>query len=316
MIRCTTAATLMLYFVAPVSAWAQSGDACSWAVGVAGNTSPAGRDWDLSTPESYWSMSPVVSQECHMPTDGVVMPWVGVDAAPTLQHRYRAIGERGTVGALFSAGIGWRPVRRTFVGPQLVTNMTAWGAGIRAIYLAPPRNRFGLYGAEVRAQWMSGINPDFQAFLLIHVHHRWTGWYSEEAYLPLERRQVERRSSVATGFEVGPFVSWRLEFRPRSVYRSVELGVRAGVLSNLFADAAVQPTGLAYVDVPLPVLEGAPQIEASGGVTRRDGKWVPLAGAAAQIDPADSSLQGQLGLLIGGGDRVWLTLDAGLGWVW
>jgi hypothetical protein len=87
-------------------------------------------------------------------------------------------------------------------------------------------------------------------------------------------------------------------------------------LTNLFADAAVQPVGLGYVDIPLEPDEGAIQLELAAGTTRRDGAWVPLGGVSAQLDPADSVLQGQIGVLVGGGPRIWATVDGGVSWLW
>jgi hypothetical protein len=300
-------------------------------LGAGGNVTPASRDWSLLTQRGAWSVAPVFSTSCsEVDAESRGRAWIGVDAVPGLRHRYRRIGETGALWALAHMGLSW-PVRPYLdLGPHLVTNVTAWGAGIHIRYLPAPTNRLGLRGIELRLQGMIGDDPDLQALVLVHLHHRWVGGTSEEEHLQDREGptgQMARKVRLATGFEVGAVTGMRLEVNT-AAEASIDLGVRAGILTNFFADAAVQPIGLLYLGVPVED-DNIIQLESNIGVSRRDGAWSPVFGASFQVDPADSVLKAHLGLVAGIGPdrpseetgaeargRWWASIDGGFAWIW
>lgn len=323
LMRTLAAALAVLVSMAvPTVARAQQGNGCAWSLGMAGNLSPAGRDWDLSTPAGSWSLTPVASQQCAVVDEWTnVRPWVGLDVVPFLQHRYASLGERGTLGMLANAGFTIRMAPWTSVGGHVLTNGTAVGLGARAVWLRPPRNRFAPYGIETRLQFMPGSSPDFQAMVLLHFHHRWVGEFSEAEHVDPHRQRGKVAGRMSTGFEIGPLLAWRGQItlgRAASARGTAapELGVRIGVLTNPFADAAVQPIGLVELDIQPWIDIPWFDVATSAGVTRRDGIFAPAGGVAGQIDVPESSVQVHLGVLVGGGDRFWGSIDTGVGWVW
>lgn len=300
------------------------GQACQWSVGIAANTAPPARSFSLLTPEGAWSVSPVLGSQCSPTSDLRWHPWAGVDLVPTLQHSYRRLAERSSLFVLARAGMDlslYRDLLR--VGLHLTTNVTAWGFGVRLRLLDPPkvgpsRTRLGVHGLELRVDLLAGETPDVQASLRVHVHDRWVGNRSEErARPPLTWRQA-RPWHVATGFELGTITGLRVQLTPGAIGPTPEIGLRGGALTNLFADAAVQPLALAYVDVPLsPDAEVQPQIGVHAGVTRRDGRAGPLGGVVFELDPMPVPFQIHLGLLVGVDDEgVYQSIDAGMGALW
>ncbi|MFT7519138.1 MAG: hypothetical protein ACI9MC_001278 [Kiritimatiellia bacterium] len=314
----SAAAVVLGTWMLSATAHAQEGQSCSWSIGTAGNLAAAGRGWDLTTPGNVaWSVSPVLSQQCSLYTeDRRARTWIGVDATPTLRHSYRTMATRGSLIALMHMGVDFR-VADGFAwwGFHAVHNIAAWGVGTRLLIERAPKSRFGFYGVEGRLNYIPGTEADVQGVLLLRFHSRWTGTNSEEDNLPQERWQSSKKISLRTGFDAGPLLAWRFE-AGLGGKTGVEIGTRVGILTNFFAETAVQPTGLLYIDIPVE-RDAVVQLELSGGPTLRDGTIRPMAGVAAQLDPWDTVLQAQLGVLIWrADDRNFASADVGFSWVW
>lgn len=299
-------------------ALAQEGQACAWSVGTAANYAVPSRSFSLLTPEGSWSITPVLSTQCAPFGDHRWRPWAGVDAVPTLQHRYRRLAERGSMFVLARMGMDRRVTPRSHVGLHLTTNTAAWGFGTRFRHLMPPQRRPGIRGFDFRLDLLAGERPDLQASLVVHFHHRWVGNRSEEANLEAADWVQARAWHAGAGFEIGTITGFRFEVTPGYVGYTPEIGVRLGALTNLFAEAAVQPIALGHVDLPLAAEAVVqPQAVLHAGVTRRDGKANPIFGAAFELDPPEVAFQIHLGMLVGIDEgRAWPSIDAGLGAVW
>lgn len=315
------AATLvaMLGWSASVPAWAQTGDACAWAVGLAGSHPRPSDSFTLLTPRGAWSLSPVLSTQCSRSGAAPWAPFAGVDLVPTLRHSYRRLGERGSLLVLARLGVDARLARSTRVGLQVTTNGAAWGSGLRWRYLPPPSQGLGVRGFEFRFDVLAGETLDLQATLLLHLHHRWVGERSERDHVEDSERWARRRRwRVASGFEMGAVTGLRLQLTPGVDGQVPELGLRLGALTNLAANLAVQPIALARADFnTLRGFDVQPQVALSAGVMRRDGKADPVAGLAVEVENAAAPFAVHWGTLYGLHEgESWMSVDVGVSSLW
>ena len=286
---------------------------CGAAAGGVVGVSPAGRDWDLSTPGPYAvTPSPALSVRCAQRPTGA---WIGVDTTPLLRHTYSKLDGRGPLPITGAIGMQIGGPYATF-GPFYTTNGAAHGFGLRMERpLAEtwlPTDSWLHPTLDLRVARMGGRDAQYQAWAMIEFHSNdplgdrgWTSVFTEVA--------------VHRGFEIGTVTGYRMTLREAPALEGealpLALGVRVGVLTDLPRGRALEPIAMATVDVQT---LGNNSLSASAGGVLRDGEVVPVVGLSRHSsDQGADTLSLNTGVLAGrhNGEN-WLALDVGVSLMW
>jgi hypothetical protein len=294
----------MILLVATLAASAQQEEVaaalnqCERGIGGAGGFTPGGRDWDFTTPGTVaWTGSPVLAQGCivEQRVVGAAALGFGMDVIPTYQHGYRRIGVRAPLLVALHWDIDWRLSPRQTLGPSLVTNGLAVGGGLRWRWAFQDPGTWGWApGLDVRANVIRGTRTDYQLVAVLRFSVSDVSGDPEPPEgtppedVPPAEPDPDWRHRV--GFEAGSVIGVRAESAHQDGWG---LGLRVGEATSWRRDVALQPLGLAYVVVP----PFDARIAISGGSTRFDGEWVPVAGAGLILGESEDWVRLQLGWL-------------------
>lgn len=300
---------LALTLLLATPAYAQS--TCGVAVGGMVGVSPAGRDWDLTTPGPYAvSPSPAVSMRCTRRPTGA---WIGASTTPLLRHSYEKLDGRGPLPV--SASAGWQMTGPyATIGPFFTTNGAAHGGGLRIErpLLEPWLTSDGWLHPtlDLRVARIGGRDAQYQGWVMIELTSRapgeGRGWGPRSAELDLYQ-----------GFEVGTVTGYRLSLIESPALDGkgwpVALGLRAGVLTDLPRGRALEPIALATVDVGT---LGNNALSLGAGGVLRDDEVHPVVGLSRR-NGVDGLMSLNTGVLAGADDgELWLALDVGLSMMW
>lgn len=278
------------------------------------------RDFDFTTPgQLAWSGSPMLSQLCERIGTGwksQSVVWIGLDAMPTLAHSYNRLGERSPVWAESTFGIGRRFGRHT-VGLGATTNFVQYGITGRWTVRLSRDERLAGPSLELRAQVVPASDPDVRLALMLTFSA--TRMDPGEAPMtpgprfrarlgdlrglePDGKNRVKQQADaeglptyrgdtwVGFGFEAGTAMGLRAELvrKPLGI-----AALRAVIVTSWAGSALLQPSLLASVGH-----RAGPTL--TGGVTRHDGAWIPVGGAAWTVG-GTAGMRLHLGMLVGPG---------------
>lgn len=287
-------------------------DLCMRSIGVATGAALAGRNWDLTTPGPVaFTASPSLWQGCQEDARWKWVTWFGVSAMPLYQHSYGgALDDRLPLLGLITWGAGNEISYRTMIGGELVTNGIAFGAGVRVN--TSLRTGIALrQGPDLRVRYLFGAEPEIQVDLLWRFPAHQTVMVPDDEHPPW---LVGRPIFVQAGFEVGAVMG----VRGRIGNAERGIGLRIGERTALRRDIALQPIGLVYFENPM----AGVRLVVSGGTTRVNGEFLPVAGAA--IGTNGKLFRAHAGALVTtdafaanpeGSPLSWVP-DVGLSWTW